>query len=147
MRCNLILPNMLTDQHLIAERNELRFIPPLLEKKYKRQGMDLVKDIPEKFCLGKGHMCFWLDKFLYLETRYKNLSTEMLRRNFKPDLTIEYDVSLAKELGLYNDWEESYQDRCLIKERIKQRILLKPAWYRYNSMPITLEWVRFIYGD
>lgn len=33
MRCNLIFPWFLTDQHLIAERRELRMIPPLLKKR------------------------------------------------------------------------------------------------------------------
>ncbi len=36
MRCNLIDPSLLTDQHLIAEKRELRMIPPLLEKKLSK---------------------------------------------------------------------------------------------------------------
>ena len=33
MRCNLVFPWFLTDQHLIAERRELRMIPALLKKR------------------------------------------------------------------------------------------------------------------
>ena len=59
MRCNLVFPWFLTDQHLIAERRELRMIPALLEKRFAARKHTTL-DIPSRFCLGAGHMKFWL---------------------------------------------------------------------------------------
>lgn len=146
MRCNIIDVSLLADQHLIAERNELRFIPPLLSKKYKKQGMKLVNDIPKDYCLGKGHMNFWLDKMLYLENRYNDITNEMLSRNFKPSQYITFDTTLAKSIGLYLDWIPKEEDYYIIAKRIKEKLLLKVSWYRYKSIPITQEWIDSIYG-
>ena len=147
MRCNIIDVTLLADQHLIAERNELRFIPPLLNKKYLKQGLNLQKDIPMKYCLGTGHMNFWLNKMLYLENRYQEITNEMLSRNFKPDPSVIFDTTLAKQIGLYLDWEPKEQDYYTIARRIKEKLLLKVWWYKYRSKPITLDWINNIYGE
>lgn len=140
MRCNLIPAQDLTDQHLLAERNELRMIPPLLRKKYKK--FLFKRDIPERYVLGTGHMNFWLDKFLYLENRYQKLVEELLRRNFNLDTSLILEVDLAKSVDCYHDWIPNNEDYLLIKERILQKILLKPQWYRYYGKRITPNWVR-----
>jgi deoxyribonuclease (pyrimidine dimer) len=144
MRCNLVSPRILTDQHLLAERNELRMIPPLLRKKVRR--CDFKQAIPDHFVLGKGHQTFWIDKFLYLEKRHDALVVELLRRGFTLNLSLVIDVSLAKQVGCYNDWIPDEHDFSIIKKRILERLLLKPHWYRYYSTPITIEWIYDHYG-
>lgn len=140
MRCNIIDPTRLTDQHLIAERRELRMIPPLLSKRIKSHGL-VTHDIPKQYCLGSGHQKFWLDKFLYLEKRYISLTDEMINRKFKPNLDYFLDTRLAKEYGMYNDWEPKSYDIEIIKFRLIEKIKQKMSWYKYLSKPITQEWL------
>ncbi len=143
MRCNLIQPWFLTDQHLIAERRELRMIPPLLAKRSLHS--PVTGDIPERFCLGSGHMKFWLDKFLYLENRYMDLTREMLARGFKPNLDLSLDVSLANHYGLYRDWTPEPEDYDIIVTRLREKIEKKFDWYRYCGNPITRQWFQVTY--
>lgn len=144
MRCNLVPSYFLTDQHLIAEKRELRMIPPILEKRAKTRS-PITGDIPERFCLGKGHQIFWLDKFLYLEKRYNSLTEEMIRRGFKPNLELSLDTSLAKYYGLYNDWTPEPEDYDLIVARLIEKINQKFKWYRYCGKSITRQWVEVTY--
>lgn len=144
MRCNIIAPKDLTDQHLIAERRELRIIPPLLDKRAKTRS-PVTGDIPERYCLGAGHQKFWLDKFMYLEKRYASLTEEMINRGFKPNLDLFIDVKLAKHYGLYNDWIPEQEDYSIIKARLVDKIEQKFSWYKYYSKPITHSWLVMTY--
>jgi deoxyribonuclease (pyrimidine dimer) len=144
MRCNLILCQFLTDQHLNAERRELRMIPPLLAKRVK-SGKHTTADIPRRYTLGSGHMLFWLDKFLYLEKRYIGLTDEMVRRGFNPNLEFFLDVSLAKQHNAYNDWVPELEDYDIIATRLRERIEQKFNWYKYCSQPITRDWFTVTY--
>ena len=144
MRCNLVDPRILTDQHLIAERRELRMIPPFLEKRL-RLGIAAASDIPVFYTLGRGHMKFWLDKFKFLETRFIALTKEMQFRGFNPDLTLSLETSVAKKIGLYNDYIPRDLDIEVSKCRIVDRILQKPTWYRFHSLPISVDWITLNY--
>jgi len=149
MRCNLVDPRILTDQHLMAERRELRMIPPLLEKQVsilrKNIRSELRRKIPSQFTLGKGHMLFWLDKFKFLEGRFNALTKEMKFRGFSPDPNLILAVDKAKHYGLYSSWLPSQTDILLSKTRIVERILQKPTWYRFHSLPISPSWVEMTY--
>jgi len=143
MRVNLIDPIFLLDQHLIAEKRELRMIPALLEKRSKKS--PVIDYIPERFCLGTGHQKFWLDKFLYLEKRFNSLVDEMKRRGFHPDPEIKFAVDLAKHYGLYNDWEPEPEDYNMIEASIRERVMAKLGWYRYYGKPVDEKWLNIIY--
>lgn len=144
MRCNLIFPWFLTDQHLIAERRELKMIPALLERRAKSRS-PVLPEIPERYCLGSGHQRFWLDKFLYLEKRYASLTDEMTRRGFHPNTDLFLDVKLAKFYGLYRDWTPEDDDYDIIVARLVEKIKMKLGWYRYCSQPITSKWLEETY--
>lgn len=134
MRCNLIDPSLLTDQHLIAEKRELRMIPPLLEKKLSKKGLSgILSSIPPSFVLGKGHMSFWLDKCFYLEKRFNALYDEMLRRGFAPseDITFNCEPFLRHKEYLYLDYIPNEDALEKIKERLRTRFLEKPSWYKF----------------
>lgn len=147
MRCNLVDPRILTDQHLMAERRELRMIPPLLEKQcqiFKTQvnvKPYILSKIPQKYTLGSGHMLFWLDKFKFLETRFNALTHEMKFRGFNADETLTLEVELAKINGLYETWLPTSEDILISRTRIVERILQKPTWYRFHYLPISVSWV------
>jgi deoxyribonuclease (pyrimidine dimer) len=117
VRVNIINPRFLTDQHLIAEYNELLMLVAYIRKFPKKEG------IPLRYCLGKGHMKFFKDKLGYLKKRHELLKKEMKIRGFKA----------RKSLGKVNskDWKASSKDKEIIKKRIIEKIKLKPGFYRY----------------
>ena len=142
VRCNLIDPIFLSDQHLIAERRELRMIPPLFISRVRKNNKPLF-NIPKEFTLNKGHMLFWMDKILYLEKRYDLLTQELLNRNFKPDLSIQFSCETSRLFSAYNDWTPSENDISIIKKRIKEKLLMKSHWYRYYSKPVNAEFLQY----
>lgn len=144
MRSNLIFPHFLTDQHLMAERRELRMIPPLLKKRIET-GKHGTLDIPKRFTLGKGHMLFWLDKMLYLSKRHAALTEEMGRRGFKPDHSLTFDMEYAIMTSMDNDWTPLPEDYDIIVTRLRERVMQKPGWYRYCGRPVDLKWVEITY--
>jgi deoxyribonuclease (pyrimidine dimer) len=123
VRINLINPKKLADQHLIAEYNEILMLLGYVRK------YPLEKDIPKEYCLGKGHIKFFKDKLLYLKKRHEILKKEMKKRGFIPTKTInpsEFSRSLR------NDWDPSSKDFVIIKKRLREKICLKPDYYRYK---------------
>ncbi len=122
VRVNLINPNHLADQHLVAEYLEIMMLLGYV-KNYPE-----VKDIPEKYTLGKGHIKFFKNKLNYLKNRHEELKKEMKKRGFATNKSINLKI-FKKEL--LNDWSPSKEDVHIIKERIKWKIEKKPNYYRY----------------
>lgn len=127
VRINIISPEILADQHLIAEYNEILMLFGHV-KKYPE-----AEDIPEKYVLGRGHITFFKDKLLYLKKRHELLRQEMRRRGFNANVRIELDDYPEK---LHNDWSPGIEDYKVIGKRLKQKIAAKPDYYRYEGMPI-----------
>ena len=109
VRINLISPRRLSDQHLVAEYDEILMLVAYI-KKYP-----LLDDIPKNYCLGKGHMKFFKDKILYLKKRHDILKKEMRLRNFKTNKTILLS-SFSKSNK--NDWIPQTKDFNIILFRI-----------------------------
>lgn len=145
MRCNILPPFKILDQHLIAERRELRMIPPLLEKRVK-SGKDIRSGIPFKYTLGSGHMLFWLDKMRYLSNRFDLLTEEMLNRGFKANLSLTFDMECAIMTGMDGDWVPSSGDFDVIITRLKEKIAKRPGWYRHYGKKIDANWVNETYN-
>ncbi len=74
VRINLLNPKNLSDQHLIAEYLEIMMLAGYARKHPSLDG------IPERYCLGKGHIKFFKNKLKYLEKRHGLIKKEMLRR-------------------------------------------------------------------
>jgi len=122
VRINLINPHYLTDQHLIAEYDEILMLFGHVRK------YPLLKNMPQTYVLGVGHITFFKNKLLYLQKRHELIKVEMRKRGFRASKKI----SLAQfERVLCNNWEPSAKDISVIKRRLKQRIMLKPTFYRY----------------
>ncbi|MBT4540758.1 endonuclease V [Candidatus Woesearchaeota archaeon] len=124
VRINIIDPKKLADQHLIAEYNEILMLLGYVRK------FPLEKDIPKEYCLGKGHIKFFKNKLLYLKRRHEKLKQEMNKRGFIPTKKInlsEFSRSLR------NDWNPYSKDFIIIKKRLREKICLKPNYYRYNG--------------
>jgi len=122
VRVNLIDPKKLTDQHLIAEYNELLMLSSYIGK-YPN-----TDNTPKKYCLGKGHMRFFKNKVLYIKKRHEAIKTEMKKRGFKTNKTINLQ-DFRKENK--HDWEPCGKDLEIAKKRIISKLKSKPNYYRY----------------
>jgi hypothetical protein len=110
-----ISPKELTNKHLIAEHREIKRIPNAISKgKYNMNNM------PDKFCLGPGHVKFFYNKLLYLKNRYEELYNECIERNFN----ITYYGSAWDDvpIDLMNDYVPTDNDELIIRKRLKEKI-------------------------
>lgn len=119
VRVNLINPKQLSDNHLIAEYNEILKMTGFL-RKYPSGS------IPTRFCLGKGHICFFRDKLKYLKKRHEQIKKEMRKRRFAARKTLS-----LKGFGKQKDWRPSKKDLELIKKRLVKRV--KPGFRYYRE--------------
>jgi len=122
VRINIINPKKLADQHLIAEYNEILMLLGYV-RKYPE-----IKDVPESYCLGKGHIKFFKNKLFYLNNRHETLKKEMMKRGFRAEKNIDLNEFPRFLLG---DWRASFKDKELIIERLKEKISQKPEYYNY----------------
>ena len=130
-RINIIEPSELTDQHLIAEYREIFMVGSSLQRSLKSKNWN-PKDIPIKFTLNTGHVKFFYDKGKYLFKRYDELRIEMKARGMNPDDTRVFKREQWPD-ELWNDWTPSLEDYKLIRQRIEDRINMKPNWYRKTN--------------
>ena len=132
-RINIIPPEELYDQHLIAEYREITMVPAALNRTLNsKAGLDLSK-IPLNFTLNKGHVYIFYDKGKYLYKRYLKIILEMKRRNFKPSISRKFPKNIFIKNNLYNDWMPTIEDCAIIRERISEKINRKPNWYRKTN--------------
>lgn len=138
MRVNLgITPALLADQHLIAEYAEVGMVPGHLRKCYS-----LPRQPNETMLLRFDHITFFKDKLLYLQKRKEELVKEMEFRGFTvnfPNLDID-----GLPHGLKNNWEPSINQSRFVKQRIVERLIAKPDWYRFHRTPIGNQLPQFI---
>lgn len=124
VRINLINPRYLADQHLIAEYNEILM---LVSHTRKHPPKSKTK-IPQNYVLGRGHINFFKNKLGYLKKRHEELKTEMKKRGFRVNKTVDLS-GIRKEL--HQNYIPLKQDLEIIKKRIAWKIKKKPDWYRY----------------
>jgi deoxyribonuclease (pyrimidine dimer) len=124
VRINIINPKFLSDQHLIAEYNEILMLLGYIRKHPKT---DYLK-IPKNYQLGKGHILFFKNKLKYIEKRFNSIKKEMKKRGFSGKIKINLNKFNKK---LINNWTPRYKDINIIKERLIKKINLKPEYYRY----------------
>lgn len=127
-RINIIPPEELMDQHLIAEYRETRLLTENLRRSFRMTGATK-KNIPKDFTLNKGHILFFKDKGQYIAKRYQELQDEMRKRGFTPTFP-EIDTTVWQP-GFFNDWTPTKRDQDIVRERIALRISQRPGWYRY----------------
>ncbi|UGO50134.1 putative endonuclease V [Morganella phage vB_MmoM_Rgz1] len=124
-RINLVDPQTLTDQHLIAEYRELPRVFALALKAYGKP----VK-IPADYVLGTGHVKFFYNKLQFLHKRQLSLIAECKRRGFKIS---HENVDVLFPQAWYNDFVPSEQDIKLSQSRLDEKIAQKPTWYKMNG--------------
>ena len=57
------------------------------------------------------------------------IEEEMKARGFKPDSSRKFPKEVFPK-ELYNDWLPSFNEQKIIRERLAQKIAMKPNWYR-----------------
>ena len=109
-----IRPSELSNKHLLAEHREIKRIPNCI-----KSGRYNLKDIPENFTLGKGHVKFFYNKLLYLQKRYLDIYQECINRGF--NITSYHDAFNALPSHLNNNYTETERDRHILLERLLER--------------------------
>jgi len=131
-RINIISVSELTDQHLIAEYREITMVPAALNRTLNSKIGFQKEKVKKKFTLNSGHVYFFYDKGKYLNNRYKEIIDEMKKRGFSPDPNRKFPKEVFPK-DLYNDWKPNKEDQKIIKKRLKEKIDLKPDWYRKTN--------------
>lgn len=109
-----INPKILTNRHLIAEHREIKRIPNTI-----KSGKAKVKDIPEEFTLGKGHVKFFYNKLGYLQRRYHAIYMECMKRGLK--VTPYYEAFADLPVKLNKDYQPTTKDIEIILGRLVER--------------------------
>lgn len=138
-RVNLVPVTELADQHLFAEWREAKMVPRSLARSVAARPWQLVlARVPERFTLNTGHVMFFYDKYEFLRKRYQALTEELLNRGVQIrgdhglDLT---GVWAGLPPDFHNDYVPTPDALALSRERIEQRIAMKPGWYRWHGLP------------
>lgn len=108
-------PRELTGRHLIAEHREIKRIPNTV-----RSGKAVIKNIPESFTLGPGHVKFFYNKLKYLKNRYEEIYSECKARGY--NVTYFGDAWDSIPAHLMNDYIPASRDRDIILQRIHERL-------------------------
>ena len=132
MRINIVEPKYLADQHLLAEYNELNMVAQSFRRSVLfKTGID---NLPKRYTLNSGHVKFFYDKGEYRYRRFYSLKKELKNRGF--NVTQVFKNYWLFRTELFKDWTPEPDDYKIIFERINQKILQKPSWYRYHRKPI-----------
>jgi deoxyribonuclease (pyrimidine dimer) len=120
-RINVVPVESLSRQHLVAEYREITRLPGNLRASLSRKSKAFsMSEIPSQYVLGTGHVKFFFDKMQYLENRFEQLVSEMLKRGYNPsymDATIFRDCPSQ----FYNTYEPTQEAIDLNVARIKER--------------------------
>ena len=136
-RINLVPPEELSDQHLVAEYREIFMIGSSLQRSLRSPNWEKTKkSIPKQFTLNKGHVKFFYDKGKYLSERYDELIKEMKKRQMSPNPLRTFKKEQWPD-DLFNTWRPNDYDLKVVRKRIEMKIKLKPDWYKWNGKKIT----------
>lgn len=130
-----ILPNNLTDQHLIAELRELPRIFTAVKKRI--EGGISLDDIPKEFTLGTGHMKFFYNKCGFLADRHVLLRIEFMKR-YKHQYDFDPNKSSVPD-SVFKDYKPTESEKQLLIERISTRLSESKQIPLYYGKKITKE--------
>jgi deoxyribonuclease (pyrimidine dimer) len=129
-------PKQLMDQHLMAEYRELPMVLASLRRSLKTQSeREVLKKIPPRFTLNKGHVLFFYNKLTFLRNRYDRLVNELHNRGYNLDQGRVLDLNGIPST-FFNDWSATPADDAVLEQRIKEKIAMKPSWYKYYGKSV-----------
>ena len=124
-RINLVNPKELNVKMLVAEYREITRLPKNLSTSLNRKGKKFdLKEIPENYTLGMGHVKYFYDKMLFLQKRFESLVQEMLNRGYNPAYR-DSSIFANCDKMYYNDYIPTLEaieiNRARIAERVEKR--------------------------
>ena len=126
-RINLVPVEELSDQHLISEYREL---PRVIKQDIN------IKNAPNRYTLGKGHMKWAKAHSLFTLNRYMELCNEMAYRGFK----VNHDSDKLYRIWLRqgspetdNTYNPDGKDILVSRNRLIEKFWLKPEFYKWTS--------------
>lgn len=139
-RINLVDVKYLADQHLFAERREIKMVPAALRRSLRtRKIKDILNSVPQRYTLNTGHVTFFYPRMQFLTARYKLLTAELLSRNYAlSDPSGDFTQYTAGIPGEFNctEWTPDKHEIAINVERILLRISNKPQWYKYRGVKL-----------
>jgi hypothetical protein len=131
-RINLVDPEALTDQHILAEHRELPRIFPLAAKALERGDLSG----PDRYTMGTGHMRFFYSRTGWLVARHRTLTAECVRRGFR----VQQGELVA--LPGYVAWEPTEADLQVNLGRLRAKLAAPPraGFYRHCGEVVAAEW-------
>lgn len=135
----------LTDEHLLAEHREIKRIPGAYLTAL-RSGS--ISRVPKKFCLGAGHVLFFINKPRYTLRRYMQIYRECLRRGFDVQ-SYETNWDCYSEGAKSKTVRATDADRAMLIARISERIKSSPKrTFHYYGTPLSKrDAIRLLYSD
>ena len=124
-RINVIPPEKLTDQHLIAEYRELPRVFALARHLAPRE-------VVPTYRLGSGHVKFFYPLTGWLARRQASLIVECQRRGF----AVQHTTPPVPLEGLDGDWIPTSEARTANIERLRAKLRAKPGFYRFHGEPV-----------
>jgi deoxyribonuclease (pyrimidine dimer) len=128
-RINLVPPQLLSNQHLIAEHKEILQLNGQFKKSLNNKKG--IYDFPKNFKLNKGHVKFFYSRGKYLHKRFELIQEELSRRGYESKSI--FDNSLYVENNMYNDWEPKLIDYLIILQRLFEKLETKKSYYKYKD--------------
>jgi len=123
-------PASLKRMHLLAELREITMVPAALRRALRTKSTeDVLKGIPDKFTLGRGHVSFFYNKQRFLMLRFMKLAQEMERRGYAPDHG-RVMAFIGFDAEFNSDWAATDVDDKIVQDRIDFRISQKPHLYK-----------------
>lgn len=117
-RINVVPPEELTDQHLLAEYRELPRVFRLARH---------VTGAPSAYTMGKGHVTFFYARTGFLARRQAALIAECLRRGFH----VQHVEPPAPVEGLDEDWQPDAAALACNRRRLADRLGERPNFYTH----------------
>lgn len=120
-RINLIKPSELHYKHLVAETREITRIFGLARKN-QRDILGGRKVLPKEYTLGTGHCLFFCSKLKFIADRYEALTSEMIRRGYKPNPIPREDLLADIDSKLIKDYIPTPEAININRQRILERM-------------------------
>lgn len=133
-RINVIRPQDLLDQHLLAEHREL---PRVFTQAAAAHAAGRRPVIPPRYTLGKGHVTFFYDKLPWLARRHAALTRECVARGFQ----VRTDGLVVPDIPTV-EWEPDVADLEVNLERLREKLRAppRPDFYRHRGVVVGPTW-------
>ena len=139
-RINLIDPQALADQHVMAEYRELPMVMASLRRTLKSKTGWQASRVSKQYTLNAGHVYFFTNKKQFLIDRFNALVDELRFRGY--DISPEsrnIDWTVFDYVPQIS-WQPSRNEKTINISRLIERVKQKPDWYRWTKRPRTWPW-------